>query len=63
MRKVILLASAVLFLAAPLAYGQAVHTTACKVQDGTIPVNTEVFIDSLVVTGMDLKPSTYYVRA
>lgn len=59
MRKAILLASAVLLLAAPLAYGQPIQTTACEIQQGTIPVNTEVFIDSLVITAVDNKPSTF----
>jgi|GEM_PF-2544654 len=58
MRKTLALTCGVLVLAASVAYGQQ-QTTICKIQDGSIPLNTEVFVDSVVVTAIDMKPSTY----
>jgi hypothetical protein len=60
MKKILILAVVSLSLlpAAGPAFG-ATNTTLCKIQDGTIPTATEVFVDSVVVTAIDMKPSTY----
>lgn len=60
MRKTLVLFGAVLLLTAPAVYAQAPDTTTvCKIQDGTYGVGSHVFIDSVLVTALDLKPSTY----
>ena len=59
MRKTLLLVCAALLVSAPAAVAQVDTVTVCDVQDGTEIVGTEVFIDSVIVTAIDLKPSTF----
>ena len=40
-------------------FAQYTPTTIYQIQQGIIPVLTKVEVDSVVVTGMDLKPNTY----